>query len=58
MEGMTSLWVGFWRGLNGLKGEAEEVMTSWRVYWMTNRSHVFLVKTIGVRDHKQYIMCS
>ena len=30
-EAMTSLVVGLETGFNGLKGEAEKVMTSWRV---------------------------
>ena len=35
-EGMPNLGVGLGRGRNGLKGEAEEVRTSWRVYMMTS----------------------
>ena len=41
MEGMTSLEVGLRRGRNGLQGEAEEVMTSWRVRKGTSRLQVF-----------------
>ena len=33
---MTSLGVGLGRGHNGLKGEVEEVMTSWRIYRITS----------------------
>ena len=36
-----SLGVGVGRGPNGLKGEVEEVMTSWRVYRITSSLQVF-----------------
>ena len=54
---MTSLGVGLGRWRNGLKGEIEKVMTSWRLCRITSGLQAFLDKTISVEDHKHCKIC-